>query len=86
MARAKFNPGELDQNLKIEQAIRSTLRESPIATVSTSVVDTEYERMDEEGNPINATVEEKCDQLSQICDARYRIAGDDIHFTPRSAK
>jgi hypothetical protein len=74
MARAQFNPGELDQNFKIEDGIRRTLSSDPTASVRVSVIELCYDALDADGSRIpTATLNDKCQQIANALGVDYSI-------------
>ncbi len=82
IARAEFNPGEIDHDFQIAAEIRNTLRTAPTATVSATVILAGYDCYDEDGNVIESTREQKCDEIAKETDVEFSIRGDSMDFRP----
>jgi len=80
MAKAKFHPGEVDQNFQIEDGIRETLRKCATAEVSASVIESSYDLLDERHDSINGTLEEKCTAIAKVVGARFSLLGTNVVF------
>ena len=80
MARAKFNPGEVDPNFQIEDAIRETLRSHLTAEASLTVIESNYDLLDESFELIDGTVDEKCQAIANSVGARYSLQGTAVAF------
>src|SRR5438046_2097641 len=80
MARAKFNPCEIDPNCMIEDAISDTLRAHPIAEAPLSVIEQYYDLIDEDCNPIDGTLEDKCRSIATRVHAEFEIRTENVLF------
>ena len=80
MARAKYNPAELDQNFQIEDAIRKTLCDSPTAEVSAAVIEFHYDLLDERCDPVNGAFVDKCKAIAKIVGADFSLCGKNVVF------
>lgn len=80
MARVKYDGREVDQNFQIEDGIRKTLRDQPTAEVSVSVIDTNYDLVDEDCDPIEGTFADKCDAIAASAEASWLLVGNTVVF------
>jgi hypothetical protein len=80
MARVKYQPGEVDQNFQIEDGIRHTLEQSPTAEVSASVIESCYDLLDDEMQPINGVLEDKCKVIGKMVGAHFSVVGKNVIF------
>jgi hypothetical protein len=86
MARVRYNPREIDPNVQIEDGIRETLRNSPTAAVSVSVIESYYDLLDEGIEPISGTLEDKCKAIAQIVGAHFSFVEKNVVFKKNSAR
>ena len=84
MARVKYDRREVDHNFKIEEGIRKTFEKSATAEVSASVIQSVYDWVDAEGNPLDGTLEDRCESIAKSVGARFSFAGDNVVFTRSS--
>lgn len=80
MARVQFDPRELDQNVQLEDGVRSTLEQDTVAEVAVSVIETCYEIRDEDEYAVPSTLEERCSELAHLVGADYQIRGAEVWF------
>ncbi len=64
MAEVEPNPGETDKNLQIEDGIRRSLDENPVASVDRTEIESNYVLLDSNGVVIEGTVDQKCQQIN----------------------
>ena len=64
MAEVEPNPGETDKNLQIEDGIRRSLDENPVASVDRTEIESNYVLLDSDGEVIEGTVDQKCQQIN----------------------
>ncbi len=64
MAEVEPNPGETDKNFQIEDGIRRSLYEDPVASVDRTEIESNYVLLDSNGVIIEGTVDQKCQQIN----------------------
>src|SRR5262245_6528080 len=69
--RAKYVGGEVDGNLKIEDAVRQTLKSNSIATVSAKAIENVYDLYDEELPSEQRSLEDKCHAIAKEAGADF---------------
>jgi len=74
MARVTFNPMEIDSNFQIEDAVRKELETDASAKLDISVLDSNYDCLDDDGEICpNAGLEAKCKQIAESQDLEFKI-------------
>ena len=80
MAEVEPNPGETDKNLQIEDGIRRSLDENPVASVDRTEIESNYVLLDSNGVVIEGTVDQKCQQINTKLQTTCTPTADRIIF------
>lgn len=80
MARAKFDGNEIDQNFQIENGIERAVDADGSASVDTSVIQSSYDLIDDSGEIVEGTVEQKCDAIAKPRGLQFSIADETVVF------
>ena len=64
MAEVEPNPGETAKNFQIEDGIRRSLDDEPVALVDRTEIESNYLLLDSDGEVIEGTVDQKCQQIN----------------------
>ena len=80
MARVELDPRELDKNLQIEDGIRRSLDEDPVASVDRTEIESNYVLLDSDGEVIEGTVDQKCQQINTKLQTTCTPTADRIIF------
>ncbi len=80
MARVKFDSNERDQNFQIEYGIERTIEASRDASVDAAVIESSYDLLDESGEIVEGTVQQKCEAIAKPRGLQFSLDGDTVIF------